>query len=193
MKDKKGRTPIHIAASQGKEKIVELLLGKVKDGGECEGQEQKDCIALSCQSWKEEGCRGVVEKGANADAEDKDNRTLHLAVMGDGKEVGGIVEPLLAKMKNNIAKDSRGQTALHVAAAPGKERALEKLLANRDVKAAIDGPDNKKWTPPQYGANQKRKRASEIPKNQGADTPKQSTTERIPFSSLLPKSGLPKL
>ncbi len=39
LKDEKGRTPIHIAASHGKEKIVELLLGKVKDGRECERQE----------------------------------------------------------------------------------------------------------------------------------------------------------
>ena len=31
IKDELGRTPLHVAASQGKEKIVQLLLGKVKD------------------------------------------------------------------------------------------------------------------------------------------------------------------
>jgi ankyrin repeat protein len=139
-------------------------------GENAKDKNKKTALHLAASLGKKKAVEELLKKGANADAEDKDNRTLHLAVMGDGKEVGGIVEPLLAKMKNNIAKDSRGQTALHVAAAPGKEGALEKLLANRDVKAAIDGPDNKKWTPPQYGANQKRKRASEIPKSQGADT-----------------------
>ena len=96
--------------------------------------------------------------------------SLHLAIMADGKEVGGIVELLLAKIKNKNAKDSRGQTALHLAASLGKDGAIEKLLLNTDVKGAINGLDNKKWTPVHHAVNQKCKRTSEIPKSQGADT-----------------------
>lgn len=59
-------------------------------GENANDKNKKTALHLAASLGKKKAVEELLKKGASADAEDKDNRTLHLAVMGDGKEVGGL-------------------------------------------------------------------------------------------------------
>ena len=101
---------------------MQLLLGKAKDKDTKEKNKQT-ALHLAASLGKRNVVEELLKNAANADAEDMEKGSpLHLAVMGDGKENSEILELLLAGMKKKNAKDSRGQTALHLAASHGSTR-----------------------------------------------------------------------
>ncbi|KAK3267333.1 hypothetical protein CYMTET_24102, partial [Cymbomonas tetramitiformis] len=107
--DEDGRTPLYIAACNGRKEVVEALLAK---GAQVDLAEQNEGTLLHIAACN--GHKVVVEallaKGAQVDLADKNGGTLlHIAALNGHNEV---VEALLAKGAQVDLADKDGRTPL---------------------------------------------------------------------------------
>lgn len=145
--NRKGRTPLYLAAINGQVDVVKLLLGqsvaKIAINGHVE--------VCKCLDSPDENCAKFVETllaaGARADAVKSDGVTLlHSAAQRGNTEA---VNLLLVRGVDLLArKNNRGLTPLHLAAAEGHERIVEKLVKAYDAQGLnANESDQDGWMP----------------------------------------------
>jgi ankyrin repeat protein len=142
LRDGNGETALHHACARGHEAVVGLLLDA--PGADIEGRDRLNMTPLLCAAVVRRlpVVRLLVERGANVLAVDEDGRTaLHNTLYltckrddDDGK-AAAVAAHLLSVGVPVDARDARGCTALHWAAAQGYEGTARLLL---DKGAAVD-------------------------------------------------------
>ena len=145
---KVGRTPLHIAAADGRKEVVELLLAH---GADVNARNGNGHTPLSSTAYP--GCRDVAEllltHGADVNAKDDVGETpLHNAATTGQKDAA---ELFLAHGADVNAKDNVGMTPLHRAAEFGKREVAEVLLAHA---ADVNAKDNRGYTPLHWATEQ---------------------------------------
>lgn len=180
-KDKAGRTPLHLAASQGKEKIVQLLAEKSKDIN-ARDKERKTPLHLAAAQGKDKAVDILLKKGAKPDLEDYDKQTpLHLAAGKQaGKTAGKVTALLLPKMTKKDGKDKNGRTALHIAAEAGHDEVVAKLLEDAATRKSImDVHDLSGWTALHHAIKTCNKKTAEVLVAKGANINSKHKDETI--------------
>jgi ankyrin repeat protein len=124
-RDREGRTPLHVAATEGQLSVAQFLLGSGADV-----QARNSVQATPLQLAANAGHKGLVElflqKGARVDAVNSSDMTaLHFAAI---KGYLSIVESLVNHKADVNAKDSKGATPLHGAVGNGFKAIAEFLL-----------------------------------------------------------------
>ncbi|KAJ8664355.1 hypothetical protein QAD02_006017 [Eretmocerus hayati] len=144
-RDDMDMTPLILAASAGREKVVDLLL---KDGADFNAKTTEGHSALqyaASKNWKSI-CAKLLEKEADVNITDKRGATpLHRAASKGNIE---IVRLLLEKAENlNIdQKDMYGNTALHLACEEDRQDEAKMLVSyganlhtqNKEEKTPLD-------------------------------------------------------
>ncbi|XP_053555114.1 26S proteasome non-ATPase regulatory subunit 10 isoform X1 [Bombina bombina] len=134
-----GWTPLHIAASAGRDDIVKALIEK---GAQVNASNQIGCTPLhyAASKNKQEITLMLLENGASPDATDKFHSTpLHRAASKGNFKIIQIL--LLHKASTNI-QDSEGNTALHLAC--DEERIEEaKFLVENGASIYIENTEEK--------------------------------------------------
>ena len=157
-------TPLHIAAQQGHEAVVRLLLGR---GASIDATDQEHRTALhtAAQQGHEAVARLLLGHGASIDATDHESRTpLHTAAQ-QGHEA--MVRLLLDRGASIAALDTNNWTPLHSAAQQGHEAVARLLL---DQGALIDATDKDADTPLHIAAWYGHKLVVRLLLERGADT-----------------------
>ncbi|WP_264705088.1 ankyrin repeat domain-containing protein [Wolbachia endosymbiont (group A) of Gymnosoma rotundatum] len=131
--DQNGNTPLHWAAKNGHEEVVESLLGK--EGIDVNAQDRDNNTPLHWAAVKghKEVLEALLEKDEiDVNAQDKDNRTpLHWATGRDNVEV---VNVLIIKGADVNAQDKDNRTPLHFAAQNNNKEIVDALIkAGADV------------------------------------------------------------
>jgi ankyrin repeat protein/beta-lactamase regulating signal transducer with metallopeptidase domain len=158
-KDNDNRTPLHDAARYGYADEVELLLTKGAKVNARDGWGQMPLHVAAAHGHKEVA-KLMLTNRAEVNAKDNDSRTpllsaLHFErptlsygyseiVEKTHKYMQDMVEILLANKADVNAKDNKGVTALHAAAAEGLKAVAEWLLAKG---AEVNTKDDKGETP----------------------------------------------
>ncbi|KAL9119608.1 MAG: hypothetical protein Q9187_003841 [Circinaria calcarea] len=151
--DRHGSTPLHYATAFGKCGVVEILLNRrafphtrnhygqtplhlAAESGQTEIATQ--LLEVPIQPEDDDDSK-VPNLRADLDLADTDGQTpLHLAAKGSED----IVSLLLSRRADFRAKTNIGRTALHIAAAHGQEKIIEKLLRVGSRRGLLD--DEKK-------------------------------------------------
>ena len=166
-------TPLHIAAIEGQDDAVVLLIAK---GAEVNVKDETGYTPLHLAAAK--ALKKTVEillgaKNVNVNAETDDKKTpLLLAVSGlpvgqfpSEEQRLAVAELLLAKGANPNKKDDKGVTTLHIAAANGWDKLVNLLVSKGpDVNAV----DNDGKTPLQAAEKSLNPEVAEILKKAGA-------------------------
>ncbi|MGN0821159.1 MAG: ankyrin repeat domain-containing protein [Akkermansia sp.] len=136
-KDKMGNTPLILAAYEGHEAVVRLLLEK---GANIEAKNKLHNTPLILAAWEghEAAVRLLLEKGANIEAtQNETGNTPLIWAAAKGRE--SVVQLLLDEGADIEAKDNYGSTPLIRAAGNGHEAVVRLLLAEG---ADVEAEDN---------------------------------------------------
>jgi ankyrin repeat protein len=138
VKDRWGRTPLHIAVDMNKTEIIEYL---IRCGADVEATDLCAYTPLfrAIDRGKKEAAESLVHQGADVNHGMEDGfRAIHLASSHGNAE---LLEWLLKRGADQNAKDRYGLTPLHIAAAYGFRDVVELLISYKaDLKAkSIDG------------------------------------------------------
>jgi len=124
-REARGVTLLMHAAAFGSAETVRLLL---ESGADVNAKNDFSATALLWAARDTEKARVLIEHGADVNAQSKQGRTpLMMAVQRDGGS--DVVALMLAKGAAINAKDSRGDTALSLAAAVGDVETMRLLMA----------------------------------------------------------------
>jgi len=158
--DKYGQPAIQLAAEEGHEGVVKLLLGR----NDVKPNLLDDFGKTPLSSAAGKGHDGVVElllgrEGVSPDIPDKGRRTPLSWAAGKGHD--GVVKLLLGQEDvNPNMPDKHGQTPLAWAAKSGHEGAMKILLGREDINPNL--PDNDGQTPLSWAAKWEYDRAVEL-------------------------------
>jgi ankyrin repeat protein len=161
-KDEFGRTPLYLAAENGRKQVAELLIAK---GADVNAKNGFTPLHRAAYQGHKEIAELLIANGADVNAKDDDGRTpLHYAAKYATKEV---VELLIPNGADVNAKDRFGFTPLREAAWYGHKEIAELLL---DKGADVDAKDNNGgWIPLHYAAQKGHKEIAELLISKGAD------------------------
>lgn len=124
--NRRGRTPLHEAIANGSWDAASALLdnGARSDIRDAEGRTANfDCVAHNCPHLDR-----LVAMGADLGARDNNLNTLLHAVAGQESGGVGVAQQVLSRGVALDAKNSSGDTALHLAAASGNEPIVRLLV-----------------------------------------------------------------
>uniref|UniRef100_A0A0C9RWG5 Pyx_3 protein n=1 Tax=Fopius arisanus TaxID=64838 RepID=A0A0C9RWG5_9HYME len=108
-------TPLHVAASLGSIKSVELLLSHGADARVCLGSARSTPLHLVAEEGSSECARLLLQAGAPYEAKNSRGQTaMHLAALAQSSET---LEVLIASGADPNAEDAEGRTPLHTAVA----------------------------------------------------------------------------
>ncbi|ROT81850.1 ankyrin repeat protein [Penaeus vannamei] len=150
-KDFFAEKPLHVAAEEGHEEIVKML---ILGGVDVNGKNEKGSTPLhfAAQEGHEAAAEELIVKGADVNAKDEDGYTpLHLAAFNGHR---AMVEMLIGKGAEPNAKGNGGSTPLHFAAQEGHEAAAEELIVKgadvnaKDKNVADGGKPNPRMVKP---------------------------------------------
>lgn len=145
-KNDRGRAPLHVAAQNGQNDIVKLLISK---GAEVDARSgwKYTPLTLAAESSRRDVVVTLLDSGADVRAVTKEGYTpLHKAVQKERKGTQDIIAVLLICGANCNALNKEGLTALHGAVLAGKLANARALCAfgadphfkNTDGKNAFD-------------------------------------------------------
>ncbi|KAJ2906600.1 ankyrin repeat [Zalerion maritima] len=147
IRDIEGLTPLHCAAKSGCLRAVELLFESGADVNVVDNWGSSPLLWAAFRGHSEVVSYLWDIPKVNVKIRDHNGRTLlHLAALGKGPTVQGIIEKIPDGDKADIeAKDRQGNTALHLAALAGHEKGVKSLLdagaatlaQNKDSKSPI--------------------------------------------------------
>ena len=133
---REGTTPLCVAAFQGYNEAVKLLLNAPGVLIDQSGRDNSTPLFYACYQEHEEIAGALLEHGANPDIADNFGMVaLHLACTAGNTE---IVELLLNNKADPNIIDTMGVAAIHIVCAMGRTKILELLLdagADADLKA----------------------------------------------------------
>ncbi|RTE69552.1 hypothetical protein BHE90_016067 [Fusarium euwallaceae] len=144
--DSHGQTPLWMAAANGHEAIVRLLLDRGAHTEAADGPGRTP-LSRAAANGHEAIVRLLLDRGAHTEAADIDGGTPLWHAAGNGHEA--IVRLLLDRGADIEAADRRGRTPLLRAAENGHEAVVRLLL---DRGADIEAADKKGRTPLWYAA-----------------------------------------
>jgi ankyrin repeat protein len=125
-RDRRGATPLMVAAAFGNAEEVRLLLDV---GADVNAKDDFDATALIWAAGDPAKSRMLIERGADVMAQSKQGRTpLMVAARRDGS--ASLVSLLLAKGADARTRDATGNTALHLAAHMGDVETMRLLIGN---------------------------------------------------------------
>jgi len=188
--DKYGQTPILLAAEEGHEGVVQLLLGrKDVDPDAADGYGRTPLLWASGKG-REGVVKLLLEQGnVSIDRPDKSGQTPLLAAAEGGSE--GVVGLLLRRKDINPNERSKtGQTPLSLASGKGHDGVARLLLGRGDVNP--DMPDNRGQTPLSLAAENGHERVVALLLNRDDVNPNVPDNDgRKPFSSTSKKQNKP--
>ncbi|CAH1183540.1 unnamed protein product [Ceutorhynchus assimilis] len=147
--DENGNTQLHLAARDGKRKIVELLL--VHDGAkkDIKNNDGKTSLHYAAENGRSAIVHLLLENGFNVNATDKYRNTpLHYASSNHNDT--HLIEILLKFGAEIERKDKFGRTALHFASQNGHSAVVNSLLKNS---ADLNVLENNGDTPLHYATS----------------------------------------
>ncbi len=122
-----GRTPLHIAAQNGRDRMLDIL---VENGADIDQQDKDGCspLMLAIKEGHRPFTIGILALGADANISDKDGSTpLYLACeQGNSMCASQILHEALVDVDRTT---SMGKTALHIASHHGYSDMVALLLA----------------------------------------------------------------
>lgn len=168
-RDRRGATPLMHAAAFGNIETLRLLLDT---GADVNARNDFDATALLWCARDPERVRLLVERGADVNAQSKQGRTpLMVASLRRGG--ADSVELMLAKGAGVNSKDSRGDSAIGLAASIGDVRIMRRLLA---AGADVNAVNKRGMTPVNLAASGRSPEAVRLLIEKGADVRTASNT-----------------
>lgn len=120
------KTPLKLAAEEGFQDIVQIL---IDNGADVNGKpQQRTPLMDAAQKGKKDAVQALLKNNADIDAVDKEGDTaLHVAALAGQAE---MCEFLMANGANVHAKNENGSSTLHFAARAGNTALCELFIAN---------------------------------------------------------------
>ncbi|KJE88406.1 hypothetical protein CAOG_000065 [Capsaspora owczarzaki ATCC 30864] len=135
--DKAGHTALHLAALEGHELSIELLIqfGAVADAVDKKGN---TALHVAASRGIFDCCATLLNCHANVDAQNAaGNTAVHLAVLGQSVGHLECLELLISRNANVNLLNNAGKTALHRAAAHGRVEQIGTLCEQRDCQVNL--------------------------------------------------------
>ncbi|WP_187146241.1 ankyrin repeat domain-containing protein [Candidatus Amoebophilus asiaticus] len=126
--DKNGNTPLSIAMQEGNQAVIEMLLAAENINVNFKDGSGDTLLHSALKRGNEEAFKGLIAKGADVNSPDKDGKTPLLVAIEEYKQ--SFISILLQAGNINVdAKDSLGNTLLHIALKQDNEEAFKRLIA----------------------------------------------------------------
>lgn len=161
-RDRFGRTPLLVAAREGNEAVVKLLLKRGADKA-AKNNAGKTPLHLAAEEGQTAVAWRLIRCGADVEAQDREGRTPLSLASWRGQEA---VASLLIRHGATVeARDQRKRTPLHWAAVGGHKAVVWLLL----FQGATPAPDGSVWSPLPLAAMEGHVSVVQLLLNWGAD------------------------
>ncbi|KAG6353721.1 hypothetical protein INS49_005430 [Diaporthe citri] len=137
-RDKKQRTPLHIAIRVGNGRMVRTLAPN--SDVDSKDKKGKTALYIAARYGRDDGAKVLLDNGADRDIPDSGHgwTPLHLCARYSRNEVAKLL--LMSPCNTDLADKEEGQTALHIAANYSSEKLVDYLLdANCDMNCLDHG------------------------------------------------------
>ncbi|MBU1054781.1 MAG: ankyrin repeat domain-containing protein [Proteobacteria bacterium] len=131
-----GITPLHKAACNGRQDVIDLLVDRganINAMATSNGIEEITPLYMAIANSQAAAAIRLIEREANWKTDRKDG--MHLFILATSKDLQDIVKLMLAKGQNVNYRNKEGQSAIHYAASKAM---LEFLIANGAQLNALD-------------------------------------------------------